>query len=396
MLGLYRRLQRKEDIEKWASDIKAQRRYTDEDRIWQSLLKFIGAKIDDILFHVNGGAKQVEIYKEQVVNEWEAAFVTLRQDCRHDDDAPITLTYGCPVDHKTTRQYAAISEVVTNEDDIKILFDSYFIKLESVNPSGSFKDRGASLLISYLKSIEIEEFVEDSSGNAGLSYSMYAAKGALKANIYVPNYLNENRLFHLKLLNAQIHVIYGSRKDVSDAALVAAQNIFYASHAWNPFFLHGIKTIAYELYEQLNNRILPPIFIPAGNGTLLLGVFLGLRDLLALELIDKIPHLYAIQPANCAPLSYFKEKQTLEGFKPHYSVAEGTLIENPPRLLEMLNAIEESQGDIITVSDETILNAFRILNCKGYFIETYCRTCLCSVYREAIRQCYCYSYRFCS
>lgn len=246
---------------------------------------------------------------------------------------------------------------------------NYFIKLESVNPSGSFKDRGASLLISYLKSIEIEEFVEDSSGNAGLSYSMYAAKGALKANIYVPNYLNENRLFHLKLLNAQIHVIYGSRKDVSDAALVAAQNIFYASHAWNPFFLHGIKTIAYELYEQLNNRILPPIFIPAGNGTLLLGVFLGLRDLLALELIDKIPHLYVIQPANCAPLSYFKEKQTLEGFKPHYSVAEGTLIENPPRLLEMLNAIEESQGDIITVSDETILNAFRILNCKGYFIE---------------------------
>jgi len=120
----------KEDIEKWAGDIKVQRRYTDEDRIWQSLLKFIGAKIDDILFHVNGGTKQVEIYKEQVVNEWEAAFVTLRQDCRHDDDAPITLTYGCPVDHKTTRQYAAISEVVTNEDDIKILFDSYFIKLE--------------------------------------------------------------------------------------------------------------------------------------------------------------------------------------------------------------------------------------------------------------------------
>ena len=244
-----------------------------------------------------------------------------------------------------------------------------FIKLESLNPSGSFKDRGTSLLISYLKAIGIREFVEDSSGNAGLSYSMYAAKGALKAKIFVPNYLSENRLFHLKLLNAQLHVIYGDRKAVSDAALVAAKNTFYASHAWSPFFLHGVKTIAYELYEQLKSRILPPLYIPSGNGTLLLGIFLGLKDLLSLELIDKIPSLYAIQPSSCAPLSYFKEKHTLDGFKAHYSVAEGTLIENPPRLLEMLNAIEASQGDIISVSDETILKAFKIMNFKGYFIE---------------------------
>jgi len=123
----------KEDIDRWANDFKIERRYTDEDRIWQSLLKFVSTKADDILFHVNGGPRQIEIYKEKVVDEWEAAFITLKQDCRHDDDAPITLTYGCPVDHKTTVQYTAIREVVTNEDDIKILFDCYYIRREKAS-----------------------------------------------------------------------------------------------------------------------------------------------------------------------------------------------------------------------------------------------------------------------
>ena len=246
---------------------------------------------------------------------------------------------------------------------------TFFIKLESINPSGSFKDRGASILISHLKSIGVKEFIEDSSGNAGLAYAIYATKANLTAHIYVPHYLNENRLFHLNLLNAKVHVISGTRKDVSDAALIASKKIYYASHAWNPFFLHGVKTIAYEIYEQLNSDTLPPIYIPTGNGTLLLGIFLGLKDLFILKLINKIPPLYAVQPANCAPLKYFKEHRSLEGFTPGYSVAKGTLIENPPRLTEMINAIEETKGDIITISDKSIINVFRMLNSKGYFVE---------------------------
>lgn len=246
---------------------------------------------------------------------------------------------------------------------------TYFIKLESINPSGSFKDRGATLLISHLKSLGIKEFIEDSSGNAGLSYAMYAAKAMLTAHIFVPQYLDENRLFHLNLLNAKVHIIAGSRKDVAQAALAASKKNYYAAHAWNPFFLHGVKTIAYELYEQLNSNILPPIYIPTGNGTLLLGIYLGLNDLLSLKLISKIPPLFAVQPANCAPLKYFSDHNTLEGFTSEYSVAEGTLIEKPPRLVEMLKAVELTKGDIITISDKSILNAFKILNSNGYFIE---------------------------
>lgn len=245
----------------------------------------------------------------------------------------------------------------------------FFIKLESINPSGSFKDRGVSLVISHLKSIGIKEFLEDSSGNAGLSYTMYAAKAMLHAHIFVPNYLSEHRLFHLNLLNAKVTIIPGSRKDVAEAAICASKDIFYASHAWSPLFLHGVKTIAYEIYESLNTKHLPPIYVPTGNGTLLLGLYLGFKDLLALKLIHELPRLYAVQPENCAPLKYFKEHNSLDGFKSTYSVAEGTLIEKPPRIIEMLNAVDKSKGKIITISEETIIDAFKVINRKGYFIE---------------------------
>lgn len=270
---------------------------------------------------------------------------------------------------------ADINEAVTlGEGTTPLLKDTYndkhfFIKLESINPSGSFKDRGSSLVISHLTSMGLKEFLEDSSGNAGLSYAMYAAKANLHSLIFVPNYLSEQRLFHLNLLNAKVNIIPGSRKDVAEAAIHASKNIFYTSHAWSPFFLHGVKTIAYEIYESLKSPIIPPIYIPTGNGTLLMGLYLGFSDLLTLKLIHKIPPLYAVQPESCAPLKHFKEYNSLEGFKSTYSVAEGTLIEKPPRIIEMLQAVGESNGKIITISEKEIIDAFKILNRKGYFVE---------------------------
>jgi threonine synthase len=268
-----------------------------------------------------------------------------------------------------------INDAITlGEGKTPLLKDAYmgspfFVKLETVNPSGSFKDRGASLLMSYLKSHRIKAFIEDSSGNAGLSYAMYAAKGQLDAHIYVPNYLSPNRLFHLNLLNAKVHIVSGSRKDVSNAALNASKDMFYASHAWSPFFLHGIKTIAYELCEQLKVKNLPPIYVPTGNGTLLLGLFLGFKDLMDLNMIDRLPKLLAVQPKNCAPLKYFQINKTLEGFSSEYSIAEGTLIEEPPRLIEMINAIERTNGEVLEVSEERLKASFKFLNNHGYFVE---------------------------
>jgi len=230
----------------------------------------------------------------------------------------------------------------------------FFIKLESINPSGSFKDRGSSLVISHLTSMGLKEFLEDSSGNAGLSYAMYAAKANLHSLIFVPNYLSEQRLFHLNLLNAKVNIIPGSRKMLLKQQYMRQKYFIYIP-CMVTFFLHGVKTIAYEIYESLKSPIIPPIYIPTGNGTLLLGLYLGFNDLLTLKLIHKLPPLYAVQPENCAPLKHFKKNNSLEGFKSTYSVAEGTLIEKPPRIIEMLQAVGESNGKIITISEKRSL-----------------------------------------
>jgi threonine synthase len=244
-----------------------------------------------------------------------------------------------------------------------------YLKLEYVSPSGSFKDRGSSVLISKLKELKVPEFIEDSSGNAGISLSMYAARAKISASIYVPDYIASNKLIQLKLLGAKINLVKGTRDDVSKKALDAASSTCYASHALNPFFIEGTKTAAFELYEQLNCRLPDSIFVPAGNGTLLLGLYKGFYELMQLNITEKIPPLFAIQPQNCAPLEYFLENNNLLDFIPKYSIAEGTVIAKPPRLKEMIQSIKYTGGDIIAVSEEEIKNATIFLNKSGYFVE---------------------------
>lgn len=244
-----------------------------------------------------------------------------------------------------------------------------YFKLEYMNPSGSFKDRGSSILISLLKSKNINKFIEDSSGNAGISYAMYAAKALVKANIFVPDYIKNNRLKLLNLLGANINKIQGGRKKVAEEAIKQSKSCFYASHAYNWIFIEGVKSIAYEIYEQLSGNIPKHIFVPTGNGTLFLGLYYGFLDLLQLGLIKDVPKLYAVQPQNCSPLTYFSKKGILKGFSSDYSIAEGTLIEDPPRLEEIIRAVKESKGEIISVTEESIDIAHKKLFEYGYIIE---------------------------
>ncbi|MDY6822049.1 MAG: pyridoxal-phosphate dependent enzyme, partial [Deferribacterota bacterium] len=255
--------------------------------------------------------------------------------------------------------------LITEKKEDKTLY----FKLEYINPSGSFKDRGSSILISLLKSKNINEFIEDSSGNAGISYAMYAARASIRANIFVPDYIKDNRLKLLSLLGAKINKIEGGRKKVAEEAMKLSKNCFYASHVYNWIFIEGVKTIAYEIYEQLSGNIPKNIFVPTGNGTLFLGLYYGFLDLLQLELIKDMPKLYAVQPEKCAPLAYYSKKGTLKGFSSDYSIAEGTLIENPPRLEEIMRAVKESKGETINLSEKSIEIAHKKLFQYGYIIE---------------------------
>ena len=168
-----------------------------------------------------------------------------------------------------------------------------FAKFEFLNPTGSFKDRGTSIMISALKSMGITELVEDSSGNAGASVSAYSALAGITANIFAPTTAPDPKISQIKVYGAETHLIEGTRDDTTEAAIRFARenSLPYASHNLSPFFIEGTKIFAYEIFEQFNGNLPTDVVIPVGNGSLYLGMWKGLIELAEKGLIGTLHKL---------------------------------------------------------------------------------------------------------
>src|SRR5437588_8085301 len=126
-----------------------------------------------------------------------------------------------------------------------------WIKLDFLMPTLSFKDRGAAVLATLAKMIRPELLIVDSSGNAGTAMAAYAARVEVPCEVYVPAATSPGKLAQMRAHGANVHLVNGSREDTADAAAEAAgkPDVLYASHVYHPYFLHGTKTYAYELWE---------------------------------------------------------------------------------------------------------------------------------------------------
>ncbi len=217
----------------------------------------------------------------------------------------------------------------------------------------------------------VRKVVEDSSGNAGAAIAAYCAKASVACHIYVPGTTPPAKLMQIKRYGAHLHLVKGDREAAAQAALHQACTTYYASHYWNPFFIHGTKTCVFEIVEQLTWKPPDLIIVPVGNGTLLLGCYIGLRDLLDEGVIDTLPRVIGVQAANCAPLAFaWNHDGDLPSDNPaRKTMAEGIAIRNPPRAREILDAIHSTHGEIITVNEKEIRDALRFIWRKGYYIE---------------------------
>ena len=277
-------------------------------------------------------------------------------------------------------------EAIPIQDDVNIVsFDEGFtplieidfdckpvlIKQDQLFQTGSYKDRGASVLVSKVKELQIKQVVEDSSGNAGSAISAYCAKADIDCNIFIPEDTAPGKLSQIQFYGAKLNKVPGTREDTTNAVLKATQKIYYASHSWNPFFFHGTKTFAFEVCEQLGWKSPDTIILPVGNGTLLLGTYIGFNELLSSEIIDRIPKIIAVQAANCAPLyKAFKEKlKKVHAISTKETIAEGIAIANPVRGEQIVEAVKKSNGDFIVVSDSEIKEYLKIMCKKGFYIE---------------------------
>ncbi|SFL89558.1 pyridoxal-phosphate dependent enzyme [Pelosinus propionicus] len=253
----------------------------------------------------------------------------------------------------------SLGEVQTPVIKRKLQGKEIYLKLDYMQPTGSFKDRGAFAVINKLKELGITEVVEDSSGNAGAAFAGYCAAAGIKCNIYLPESTSLGKIKQINAYKANVVRVPGTRDDTAKAILKAAQTTYYASHVYNPLFFEGTKSLAYEIYEQIG--IPNYIVVPAGNGTMLLGVYKGFKE------IGQLPRIIVVQSKNCAPI--FKKFKNQPVGKMKQTVAEGIAIQEPKRINEMIDAINDSKGDIIAVDDDQVTKAQEMLGEMGIYVE---------------------------
>lgn len=247
-------------------------------------------------------------------------------------------------------------------------------KCEFANPSGSFKDRGMTTLVTFLRSRGMQAAVEDSSGNAGASFGAYAARAGMRAEVFVPAEASGPKLEQARRYGALLHPVSGSRAEVSLALekhlQTAPSNLAYASHAWMPQNLPGYATAAYEIFEQLGQE--PALVLcPVGQGGLFLGLHYGFESLHRAGLLQKPPLLIGVQARACAPLwtlanaGYSAYGLLTEG----PTAAEGIRIRAPLRLPQLMQLLEQGQADFVAVDEAALLQGRDQLARRGLYVE---------------------------
>ena len=274
-----------------------------------------------------------------------------------------------PLDENTA--IVSFNEGYTPLLEVEIADRPVLVKQDQLFPTGSFKDRGASVLISKVKALGIREVVADSSGNAGSAIAGYCAAAGISCHIYVPADTSPGKLTQIEMVGAHLHKIPGSREDTANAVLEAAETTYYASHYWNPFFFHGTKTFAFEVCEQLGWTAPDTVILAVGNGSLLLGAYIGFTELRDAGIIGKIPRFIGVQPENCAPLvrAFNENLEEIPQFPKQHTAAEGIAIASPIRGKQIIAAVRESLGGFIAVSEAEILQSLKDMCRKGFYIE---------------------------
>jgi len=250
--------------------------------------------------------------------------------------------------------------------------ENIHFKLENLNPTGSFKDRGSTVLVSALHKMVKNAggcVSEDSSGNAGASIAAYAARAELKAKIYVPEAVSGPKFNQIQFYGAEVAKVSGGRAIVAEAAQRPEQKKFYIGHILHPLFRDGIRTLAYEIAEQSNWRPPDRVYVPVSAGTLVLGIIEGFSHLFQSKIITSMPTIVACQTNQVSPL--YHRFKNLSYVPPNTvsSVADALLSVNPPLLELMVKKLQEAKGDAVMVEEDEIISAFEELAKRGFFVE---------------------------
>jgi threonine synthase len=239
-------------------------------------------------------------------------------------------------------------------------------KLEYLSAGGSFKDRGAYVSVARAKELGAQGIIVDSSGNAGIGFSLMGLLSGIDVSVFIPKHAPEGKRKLLRLLKATVRETEGDRMDVNRAALAAEQPEFvYVGHWWNPYFIEGVKTIAYEAYEQVG--IVDFVVAPVGSGTMLLGLHKGYAELRELRALNEMPSFVAVQA--CGYSTICEDLGGKPPTAPRSKLADGIAIADPPRRCQIGDAVRKTSGHCVVVGDEEIRQALVELIDLGFVVE---------------------------
>jgi threonine synthase len=248
------------------------------------------------------------------------------------------------------------------------------MKDEGLVPTGSFKARGAAVGVSRARELGIERVAMPTNGNAGAAWSAYAARAGMQALVVMPVDAPDITRRECTAAGAELYLVDGL---IGDAGAIVAGEVakgdwFDVSTLKEPYRLEGKKTMGLEIYEQLGRRVPDVIVYPTGGGVGLIGIHKALGELRELGWLEgPLPRLVAAQAAGCAPIvrAFERGERTAEPFPDAHTVAFGINVANPLGATLMLDAIADTGGCAVAVTDEELLAALaETARLEGAFI----------------------------
>jgi threonine synthase len=241
-----------------------------------------------------------------------------------------------------------------------------FIKNESINPTGSFKDRGLSVAVSRAKELGAKSVSIPSAGNAAGAMSAYAALAGLPAFVFMPNDVPQLFITECRAFGAEVTLVDGLITDCGRLAREGVEKFgrFDISTLKEPYRLEGKKTLGYEIAEQLNWQLPDVIVYPTGGGTGLVGMWKAFDEMEQLGWIDsKRPRMVSIQMDGCAPIVRAFEEKTefAEPWKDAKTIADGLRVPAAVGDFLILRAIRDSGGTAVAVSDKDSMLAVDLI-----------------------------------
>ncbi len=253
----------------------------------------------------------------------------------------------------------------------KFGFDNLYFKNDAVNPTGSLKDRASFLVAAFALKFGIRDIVLASTGNAGSSMAGIGAAAGLNVLLFLPEEAPAAKLVQALQYGADVRRVKGNYDRAYDLSLryVAERGGLSRNTAYNPLTLEGKKTVALEIYRQLNGT--PDyLFVPAGDGVIAGGVFKGFQDLLKLGLIERMPVIVVVQAEGSSAIARAAETGHFRQPIASNTVADSISVDIPRNGRYILKRIKEFGGICTVVSDRAIVESqLELSRLAGVFVE---------------------------